>query len=109
MHERGSQGARGSTAEVGAWKAPEPELRVLVVVDGVVVVVGAEPVPIPFPVVAVLTGAGAGGSTEKSVPVTTVIWEPGDTSPGSSAMITEPVKELATCWAAARSAGVLAA
>ena len=48
-----------------------------------------------------------GASTAKSVPVTTVTCEPGFTWAGSSAMITAPVMELATAWAAANLAGVL--
>ena len=58
-------------------------------------------------------GVGAAGAgralTQKSVPVTTVTWEPACTWVGSMAMITAPEMELATAWAAARSAGVFAA
>ncbi len=48
----------------------------------------------------------AGGAfTLNWVPVTTVTCEPGFTWVGSSAMITAPVMEFATAWAAASSAG----
>ena len=52
----------------------------------------------------------AGGAlTVKSVPVTTVTWEPGFTCVGSMAMITAPDKEFATACAAASWAGVFEA
>jgi hypothetical protein len=41
--------------------------------------------------------------TEKSVPVTTVTCEPGETSEGLYERITAPDRELATTWAAANS------
>ena len=46
-----------------------------------------------------------GALTLNCVPVTTVTCEPGFTWVGSSAMMTAPVMELATAWAAASSAG----
>ena len=46
---------------------------------------------------------GAGGLTVKSVPVTTVTWEPGETSDGLYERITAPDIESATTWAAANS------
>ena len=52
-------------------------------------------------------GGGGGALTEKSVPVTTVTWEPAFTWVGSMAMMTAPERELATACAAASWAGVL--
>jgi len=115
VHERGSHGCSFSTVEVGAAKAPLlplfPEDAGLVVV---VVVLNA-PVPVPVPVevdvpepaVPVVPVAAAGGLTLKSVPVTTVTWDPGLTWEASSAMITAPDRELATACAAASEAGDL--
>ena len=81
----------------------------VVVVVSAGALAGAAVTEVPlFPAVAVGV-AGAGGSTEKSVPVTTVICDPGLTLVGSMAMMTAPERELATRWAAPRSAGVLAA
>ena len=44
---------------------------------------------------------GAGALTEKSVPVTTVTCEPGETSEGLYERITAPDIESATTWGAA--------
>jgi hypothetical protein len=106
VHDRGSHGASGSTVVVGAWNGP------LFAVDedevvGVVVLDAPTPEPPAAPVVPAaevgVTGA-AGGLTLNWVPVTTVTRDPGCTCDGSSAMITAPVIEFATAWAAARLA-----
>ena len=68
------------------------------------VVVAPAPVA-PVAVVGVVVADG--GFTLNWVPVTTVTCAPGLTWVGSSAMITDPVMEFATAWAAASSAGVL--
>src|SRR5271168_3976269 len=97
VQARGSQGANGSTLDVGAWKAPElpvfPDVPVLPAVVGVVLGVAA-------PAGAVVVVAG-GALTVKSVPVTTVTCEPGFTWVGSMAMMTAPDMEFATACAAA--------
>jgi hypothetical protein len=96
---------------VGGWNAPElPLFPVFPVfpLDGAVVgvVLAVPDDPDECAGVVVDVGGSAGGLTLKFVPVTTVTCEPGFTCVGSSAMITAPENELATAWAAARSAGV---
>ena len=73
--------------------------------DDVVGVVVAEALDPDAPIAAVVgvTAAG-GGLTLNCVPVTTVICDPGRTCVGSMAMITAPLIESATAWAAARLA-----
>jgi hypothetical protein len=97
VHDRGSHAASGSTVVVGGWNAP----LVVVVVDEVVGVVLVAPV---FPAAEVGVTVAGGGFTLNWVPVTTVTWDPGCTWVGSMAMITEPLMEFATAWAAARLA-----
>jgi hypothetical protein len=88
---------------VGGWNAPLlPVEEFETEVVGVVVL--EDPTPVPPGAEVGVTGAG-GGFTLKSVPVTTVTWDPDDTCVGSRAMITPPVMEFATAWAAARLAG----
>ena len=103
MHERGSQGCSGSTVGVGAWKAPEFPVVFRWCPTWLSSLLGAAA---PAPVGAVVVVAG-GALTVKSVPVTTVTWEPGFTCVGSRAMMTAPDRELATACAAASWAGVL--
>jgi hypothetical protein len=105
VHDRGSHFASGSTVVVGGWNLP---LLVDAEADVVVVVLDdPAPVPLPAPVVPTaevgVTAAG-GGLTLNWVPVTTVTWDPGCTCDESSAMITAPLIEFATAWAAARLA-----
>ena len=102
VHERGSQGARGVTVEVGGANALPDGDVVDVVVGGGVVVVGAAPGAGDVGVV-----VAGGGLTLKSDPVTTVTCDPVLTWLGSSAMMTAPVMELATACAAASSAALL--
>jgi hypothetical protein len=108
VHERGSQGASGVTVEVGGWKAPlleddeEEDPVDPVELDTAVVGVPTARPPV-LPDAPTLAAAG-GGLTLKSVPVTTVTWEPGFTWEASSAMMTPPVMEFATACAAAISA-----
>lgn len=95
--ERGSQGCRGVTAGVGAWKAPvDCALPVEVEVDDDPDEAGAG--------VVVVTDA-TGELTENCVPVTTVTWAPPVVGP--SAVMTAPDNDLATAWAAACSVRVL--
>ena len=82
-------------------------MPVLPVLAGAVVVVVGAAGPVAAPPVEVGVVVAGGALTVKSVPVTTVTCEPGFTCVGSSAMITAPVMELATAWAAADSAGLL--
>jgi hypothetical protein len=102
VHDRGSQGWSGLTAEVGGRKSeeelpelPDPELGAVVVVeaDGEVVVT-----------LPAAGAAGAGGSTANWDPVTTVTSAPSVVGP--RAVTTDPESERATAWAAAWSAGV---
>jgi len=71
VHDRGSHGESGDEAAVVAWNPGTVVVVVGAMVVGVVAV--ALLVDGAWAVVVVVTGAGAGGSTEKSVPVTTVI------------------------------------
>jgi hypothetical protein len=82
---------------VGVWNCPlfEEEADVVGVVEAPV-----------LPDTEVGVTVVDGGFTLNCVPVTTVIWEPGWTWVGSMAMITAPVMEFATAWAAARWACV---
>jgi hypothetical protein len=106
VQERGSQGCNGVVVAVGGAKGPladEDEVPGGELADWepAADVLG---VGLPGPVL----GAGGGGLTLKSVPVTTVTCEPGCTCDGSLAMMTAPLKELATAWAAANADGVFA-
>jgi hypothetical protein len=99
VHERGSHGASGSTVLVGGWNFAEDADVVVVVVE--------DPAPAPVvPAAEVGVTAVGGGFTLNCVPVTTVIRDPGWTWVGSMAMITAPLMEFATAWAAARLACV---
>jgi hypothetical protein len=89
VHERGSQGWSAWKVGLGGANTALPGELVVVVDVGV------------FPVEPVAEGAG--GLTVKSVPVTTVTCEPGDTSDGLYERITVPDIESATTWAAASS------
>lgn len=101
VHERGSQGASGSTDAVGALNAPLASVVVDVDVDdGGVVVVEVDRWP-----VLVVVGKVVVGLTENSVPVVTVTCAPSVVGP--YAMITAPDIESATAWAAASSDAVL--
>ena len=100
MHERGSHGASGSTVLVVGWNRPllpEEELEV------VGVVVAADPAPV-LPAADVGVTVAGGGLTLNWVPGHRRHRDPGCTCVGSMAMITAPLIEFATAWAAARFA-----